>query len=263
MLLISLSLLLMASAIPRILGFSSDLTHSDKYQWIAPNVTDVRSPCPGLNTLANHGFLPRNGKNITIPMVLGAALDGFNFHPETILLAAKLALLTGDDHTTFNLDRLALHNVIEADASLSRNDAAIGDNLHFNETTFSTLANANPGVDYYNITSAVQVQQDRLADSIANNPNVTNTLKEFSFRSGASALYLSAMGDPVTGVAPKNFVQIFFREERMPIAEGWKRSTTPTTGETLASIQGAIMAASKWTPTQACEPIVLGPGIVL
>jgi hypothetical protein len=22
---------------------------------------DVRGPCPGLNTLANHGYLPRNG----------------------------------------------------------------------------------------------------------------------------------------------------------------------------------------------------------
>ncbi len=56
-----------------------------------PEGSDLRGPCPGLNTyvvelcftsstdkrfcsLANHGFLPRDGKNITIKMVLDAAL---------------------------------------------------------------------------------------------------------------------------------------------------------------------------------------------
>ena len=60
-----------------------------------------------------------------------------------------------------------------------------------------------------------------------------------------------------------SFVQIFFREERMPMAEGWKRPTTPVTGETMAPIQGVIVEASKWTQTQACEPLVLGPGLIL
>ncbi|KAJ7769966.1 hypothetical protein B0H16DRAFT_1776968, partial [Mycena metata] len=54
-------------------------------------------------------------------------------------------------------------------------DFALGDNLHFNETIFSTLLNSNPGVDYYNATSAGQVQHDRLAISLATNPNITNT----------------------------------------------------------------------------------------
>jgi hypothetical protein len=95
--------------------------------------------------------------------------------------------------------------LIEFDASLSRSDFAIGDNLHFNETIFSTLANSNPGVDYYNTTSASQVMRTRLADSLAINPNITNTPKELFFRTGTSAMYLSAMGDPLTGVAPKEY----------------------------------------------------------
>jgi hypothetical protein len=86
---------------------------------------------------------------------------------------------------------------------VSRNDFAVGDNLHFNETIFSTLANANPGVDYYNASSAGQVQHDRLAISLATNPNITNTAKEFLLRTRESGLYLTIMGDAVTGVAPK------------------------------------------------------------
>ncbi|KAB5585891.1 hypothetical protein GE09DRAFT_944315 [Coniochaeta sp. 2T2.1] len=31
------------------------------YPFKAPNPTDQRGPCPGLNTLANHGYIPRNG----------------------------------------------------------------------------------------------------------------------------------------------------------------------------------------------------------
>lgn len=31
--------------------------------WRAPAADDLRSPCPVLNALANHGFLPRDGRN--------------------------------------------------------------------------------------------------------------------------------------------------------------------------------------------------------
>ncbi|KAJ6492201.1 Cloroperoxidase, partial [Mycena sanguinolenta] len=229
------------------------------HQWIAPTATDVRSPCPGLNTLANHGYLPRSGMNLSIPMMLQAALDGFNVGPDAIIQAAKFGLLSGDAPTTLNLDALQLHNLIEHDASISRQDFALGDNLHFNETIFSTLANANPGVDYYNATSAAQVQYDRLAISLATNPNITNTPKEFLLRARESALYLSIMGNPLTGVAPKKFVQIFFREERMPIEEGWRRSNITITAETMNDMEGIIIDNSNWTPTQLCEDLVLGP----
>jgi hypothetical protein len=74
------------------------------------------------------------------------------------------------------------HNLVEHDPSISRNDLVIGDNLHFNETVFSKLANVNPGVDFYNATFAGQVMHDRLADSLAQNPTTTNTRKKFELR---------------------------------------------------------------------------------
>ncbi|KAJ7350889.1 hypothetical protein DFH08DRAFT_958503 [Mycena albidolilacea] len=166
--------------------------------------------------------------------------DGFNVGSDTIIQAAKFGLLSGDDPITLNLD--ALHNLVEHDASISRNDFAIGDNLHFNETVFSTLANANPGVDFYNAMSVGQ---------------------EFELRIRESALYLSILGDPVTGVAPKNFVQIFFREERLPVAEGWTRSPTLITSASMGPMSRIIGAAAVWTATQACKPLVIGPNITL
>jgi len=32
-----------------------------EHAWKAPGETDQRGPCPGLNALANHGYLPHNG----------------------------------------------------------------------------------------------------------------------------------------------------------------------------------------------------------
>nr|7ZNM_A Chain A, Artificial Unspecific Peroxygenase [Marasmius rotula]7ZNM_B Chain B, Artificial Unspecific Peroxygenase [Marasmius rotula]7ZNV_A Chain A, artificial unspecific peroxygenase [Marasmius rotula]7ZNW_A Chain A, artificial unspecific peoxygenase [Marasmius rotula]7ZNW_C Chain C, artificial unspecific peoxygenase [Marasmius rotula] len=241
---------------------SQDIVDFSQHPWKAPGPNDLRSPCPGLNTLANHGFLPRNGRNITIPMIVQAGFDGYNVQPDILILAAKVGLLTSPEPDTFTLDDLKLHGTIEHDASLSREDFALGDNLHFNEAIFNTLANSNPGSDVYNITSAGQVLKDRLADSLARNPNVTNTGKEFTIRTLESAFYLSVMGNATTGEAPKNFVQIFFREERLPIEEGWKRSTTPITSDTLNPIAGQISEASNWKPNpDQCPWIVLSPNL--
>ncbi|THU90505.1 Cloroperoxidase [Dendrothele bispora CBS 962.96] len=231
----------------------------DAHQWQAPGPNDLRGPCPGLNTLANHGFLPRDGRNLNMSVIVDAGFDGYHMQPDVLALAVKVAFLTTDDPFSFTLDDIKLHETIEHDASLSREDFALGDNLHFNETIFSTLANSNPGSDFYNTTSAGEVQRLRLADSEARNPNVTNTDKEFFIRSAESGFYLSVMGDPLAGVAPKEFVQIFFREERLPIAEGWHRSETPINSTTLGPLIGKIEAASNWTTSGGCPIIVLGP----
>ncbi|KAJ7587570.1 Chloroperoxidase, partial [Mycena floridula] len=216
------------------------------HPWIAPKSTDLRSPCPALNTLANHGFLPRDGRNLTQDLVIKASGDGFNVAPELLFLAARLGLSTSTDLNTFTLDDIKLYNSLEHDASLSRGDFALGDNLHFNETIYQTLANSNPGVEFFNATSAGQVQKERLAISQATNPKNINTSKEFGIRTAQSALYLSVMGNPITGVAPKEFVNIFFREERMPIEEGWKRPNVSVTRATTTPLNAIITQASEW-----------------
>ncbi|KAJ7576729.1 Cloroperoxidase [Mycena floridula] len=219
-----------------------------KHEWRAPGPHDLRSPCPGMNTLANHGYIPRDGRGLTTLMVIDAALKVYNFAPEVIIPALHIGFLASADADTFTLQDITLHNTIEHDASLSRSDFALGDNVHFNETIFQTLAKSNPGVDYYNGTSAGQVMRERLQEDIHANPNITNTEKEFFIRTVESGFYLNAMGDPKTGVAPKKFVQIFFREERLPIEEGWRRPSTPMTFASFAPIQAEIQANAQWTP---------------
>ncbi|KAJ7843104.1 Cloroperoxidase [Mycena olivaceomarginata] len=218
--------------------------HTDDHRWIAPGATDERSPCPGLNTLANHGYLPRNGKDISIPMIIDAAKEGFNLAPDTVVSGRK-----------------ARHGLIESDASLSRGDFALGDNLHFNETIFSTLANANRV--WIITTSPPRARSCTSAwPSLSRPIPMSRTHPRRSFYEAARpAFYLMLMGDAFTGVAPKKFVQIFFREERLPIAEGWKRSNVSLNGTTMDALRVAIQAASNSTATQECETLVLAPTV--
>ena len=46
--------------------------YADESQYIyqAPGPNDSRSPCPALNALANHGYLPRDGHNISADLLL-------------------------------------------------------------------------------------------------------------------------------------------------------------------------------------------------
>lgn len=56
------------------------------------------------------------------------------------------------------------------------------------------------------------------------------------------------------------FVNIFFREERLPIEEGWVRSEIPITGTLIARTALNVEAASEWPgPNSNCSELVIGP----
>ncbi|KAF5368728.1 hypothetical protein D9757_010429 [Collybiopsis confluens] len=244
-----LSVSLIASALA--IGARADIDWNlHKFQ--APGSSDSRGPCPGLNTLANHGFLPRNGKNVTAQLILDAINDGFNFRPINVnVAAAKVAVLTTDDPNFVTLEETGLYGSIEHDASLSRQDFHQGDGIHFNETIFETLANSNPGVDYYNITSAVAVLTERLNIQQAANPAIINTEKEFIFRARESSFYLATMGNVITGEAPKEFVNILFREQRLPLEEGWRPSKIPIDSSNFFTLAGKVqdLYGKVWEPS--------------
>ncbi|KII91040.1 hypothetical protein PLICRDRAFT_554795 [Plicaturopsis crispa FD-325 SS-3] len=108
-----------------------DVEGTDSHEWIKPEETDSRSPCPALNTLANHGYLPRNGTDISIRLLVDALVAAYALTlPLAILLAAGgFLLLLVREHPfswpfmKISLQDLAKHNAIEHDASLAHDDA--------------------------------------------------------------------------------------------------------------------------------------------
>jgi Peroxidase, family 2 len=80
--------------------------------WIAPDASDDRAPCPGLNTLANHGYLNRNGRDITDQNIKDAFL-----HVYGIDNGASQTLIDGvpsakNPDGTLNLNSLRVHNTV-------------------------------------------------------------------------------------------------------------------------------------------------------
>ncbi|KAI5985543.1 Chloroperoxidase [Pisolithus albus] len=89
-------------------------------------VRDSRSPCPALNALANHGYLPRDGKNISILGLIRALMEGYGLSTTLSLLLSFGAMFLLGQFRKISLADLARHNLIEHDASLFHRDARKG-----------------------------------------------------------------------------------------------------------------------------------------
>jgi len=99
----------------------------EDHSYIRLNIAD-RAPCPGLNALANQGYLPRDGKNITLPRVEAALMTALHMSGTVAhSLAASLKPVLHKDGT-FDLVDARKHNIVEHDRSLTRLDFRQGDN---------------------------------------------------------------------------------------------------------------------------------------
>ncbi|PCH41809.1 hypothetical protein WOLCODRAFT_137592 [Wolfiporia cocos MD-104 SS10] len=94
-----------------------------KPQYCAPQEGDSRSPCPALNTLANHGYLPRDGKCITPEVLMKGLREGYHLSaPLAWVLVQGGFYLLGQRRKRICLHDLARHNAIEHNASLVHPD---------------------------------------------------------------------------------------------------------------------------------------------
>lgn len=103
--------------------------HGQKWpEYVAPKEGDSRSACPMLNAMANHGILPHDGKNITFREMNTKIRSTFNFAASFCFFVPKFSadfLHRSYWSDRFDLAELSLHNAIEHDASLTREDVAI------------------------------------------------------------------------------------------------------------------------------------------
>ncbi|TKA78464.1 hypothetical protein B0A55_04972 [Friedmanniomyces simplex] len=145
------------------------------------------------------------------------------------------AVAANPDHSAhnFNLNDVDKHGYIEDDVSLSRDDVTFGSNSAFSKAVFEPLLEtykaagtkqeSGDGVET-SWKTASEVRYARVKASKAKHDaegkEWTYGLKESILSYGESALYLNLLGKD--GVAPLEWVRIFFEEERLPYAEGWR-----------------------------------------
>ncbi|KAF8838166.1 Cloroperoxidase [Paxillus ammoniavirescens] len=93
------------------------------HAYCAPQPGDLRSPCPALNTLANHGYLPRNGKNVGVFDIIRALKEGYQLSTVLAYILSFGGLFILAQFRKMSLLDLSRHNLIEHDASLFHMDA--------------------------------------------------------------------------------------------------------------------------------------------
>jgi hypothetical protein len=178
---------------------------------------DARSPCPALNTLANHGILNRTGRSLSQDVIVNALASTYNVDKTMGKALASAAILQLGKGGLLDLDALSKHGVIEHDASLTRFDAIQGDNHSLQPSLLAAMLADTPGDSMTSADFAV-TRQRREAESLkAGSPKLD--LKTRTLAGGESALALQAMGSKgADGVlsAPKEKLKTWFGEEQLP-----------------------------------------------
>nr|ARH52644.1 heme-thiolate peroxidase [Ustulina deusta] len=190
--------------------------------------TDTRGVCPMLNALANHGFLPRDGRDITENQTVTALNDALNLTPDFgqfLFTAARLSN-PKPNATTFNLDHLDRHDLFEHDGSLSRQDAYFGQWSRFNATVWNWTMQYYTG-DVLDVQMIANSRAQRAMRSNLTNPEYKLSVVGYDFSVAENAAILSILGDKVTQTCPKVFADYLFSKEELPYSVGWKKSELP------------------------------------
>ncbi|KAE9044538.1 hypothetical protein PR003_g5586 [Phytophthora rubi] len=230
----------------------AEATSSDDHRYIRPSGADVsgfpppnaaanhRSPCPALNSLANHGYLPRDGKALTPELIRDAIVDVFNVD-ET--LAERLTRPLPQQLT---LADLSVHGFIEHDASLVHDDTFFKrDPAQINATLADGLfAKSKDGKQDKHSMAAERRQRE--AQSKQENPEYALPLKAQAAAYGESALLLIAMGDYDAETISVEHARSFLVDEKIP--DGFRKSDKPisTAAAFYLAAQIKLLASLGW-----------------
>ncbi|KAI7259026.1 hypothetical protein KC343_g9341 [Hortaea werneckii] len=158
----------------------------------------------------------------------------------------KQALPANPDYpnaTTFNLDQLNRHNVLEHDASLSRLDAYNGNNHVFNQPVFDETKKywTEPIITAEHIANS---KLARMLQSKATNPEYrfTNTTESFSI--GEILAPFIAFGDAKNATVRRDLTVYFFEFERLPVELGWRRKEEETPLSAIVDLMEKLGNAS-------------------
>jgi len=171
-------------------GYKVPADGDTAHQFVAPGPGDIRGPCPGLNTAANHNFLAHD-RITTFNELVDAQQNLYNVGYDLASLLAVLGLTTTDGDLA--TERLSIgcdasnrtqsdplggsepgldgHNKFEADTSLTRNDYFLGDgdNFSFNGTLFHMMTETTGGL--YNRDGLAKYRYQRYQQSLNENPD--------------------------------------------------------------------------------------------
>ena len=246
-----------------------------------PTGQDSRGPCPMLNSLANHGYINHDGRDIKKQDLLAALHDHVGIAHSAVEVAMANALIlcnfiTGEDcgTTLKNLTILALPHAFEHDHSFSRQDYKMNyledptehsDNYNFNASIFQESLDVVKGFSHMNTQQMNEVRLQRESNSqqtdfegwfIEQKP-----IQEFE-----AAFIFAAMSDfnlreyftnPQVRV---EWWQYWFENEKLPYELGWHRPYPPKDIDFVLSVSSKILHERVVSTPTPLPSGAIGPG---
>ncbi|GKZ63241.1 hypothetical protein AnigIFM49718_011310 [Aspergillus niger] len=198
---------------------------------------DSRSPCPGLNALANHGILPNNGKRITYAQLSHAIQHAYNLAPTLASQLTSAAKQLDQGRGWIDLHDLNVLNVVQHDASFTRPDIAFCPDQSIPHTGLINrlLDHASDG-NHLSLTDFSYYSGLRRAECKRNNGQYTlsGSFIHKMIGSGTSALMYSIFGGDIEAL------RVWLVDERF--MDGWEPRTREALGHTVAQALATSLA---------------------
>ncbi|RFU33006.1 heme-thiolate peroxidase, partial [Scytalidium lignicola] len=231
-----------------------------EHSFIPPNFDagDQRGPCPGLNALANHGYISRHGVTSMVEVTaainevwgMGLDLAGILAVMGTVFVGNPLSLdpgfsIGGETGSSENLlgnvfgllgtprGLLGSHNIIESDSSITRDDLYVtGDASTLNLSKFNEWYKMSNGTGDYNMDLMADLANIRFQETIATNPNFyfgpfTGMIARNAGFLFAGRLFANHSVENPTGVLTKEIIKSIFGvsgpEGNFKYNKGWER----------------------------------------
>ncbi|TFK31259.1 Chloroperoxidase [Crucibulum laeve] len=211
-------------------------------EYMPPKEGDSRCSCPGLNAMANHGILPRNGKGIPFKDLGELVRNTYNIAPSFCFFVSNFSanmLKRNYRRDTFDLAELDVHNGIEHDGSLTREDSVhVPDQgtphrPFIEELLASATGKDKEGNTILTIADLSRYSAKRRVDARTSNPSYSLSFFHKMFASSNSSLLLTIYGGRVDDL------EVVLLEER--ITEGWESRVRSKMGLTIAALNMTVL----------------------
>lgn len=127
----------------------------------------MRGPCPGLNTIANYGYIPRNGV-ATVQELFVGVWEGLSIAPDLSSLLIMAGIIFKGDMKTLTVSiggavqnagvGIREHGILEGDASVTRKDLKLGNNWAVDEGLLNQYKQEIEQYGNGDVTPKVQAQ---------------------------------------------------------------------------------------------------------
>ncbi|THG96892.1 heme-thiolate peroxidase [Hermanssonia centrifuga] len=263
------------------------ISGSNPHPFCPPQPGDTRAPCPALNTMANHGYLPRDGKALTADIIIDALIKCYKLSkPLAWLLTHGALFLLDQGGKELCLSDLARHNGVEHNASLYHPDAGYREEyapIHGDEKMLREFFEDSKDGLVMNTIDVSRVRARRegsypegqsldfihaelargemaIVLNCFNNPNLGLVDKgvPLQHRSTLSKFFRSIIGrrdtaenTPLNGV-PVEILRYWFQNERLP--PGWQpyhKTSLRSTISTINTMRSAMRKFAKELPKKA------------